>query len=245
MSKYCARSNSLLLLLTCLRGPPSHFIGWHNEYAVSPAHPAYLILFCKTPPENGGETSVVNSIAMFDRLKKAAPGFLTGCADKGLVYQIPHSLEQVGGIVGGNGLFKESAFGPKNGGKLPDTPEGRRAYVEKRIIELAQKGGWHEYIDKDDDSLPAWQRRGFNWTWHENGDLEVVHRVAGIRVHPTQNKPAIFNVSRIVIWGRRRADEFTRPCPLATPTPMSTTPSSLHSPTLMRTGALVSLSHPM
>lgn len=161
------------------RGPPSHFIGWHNEYAVSPAHPTYLVLFCQTPPGSGGETSVVNTLALYNRLKKEVPGFIEGCGTKGLVYQIPHTLEQVGGIVGGNGLFKASAFGPKNGTKLPETEEGKRKYVEERIVELAKRGGWHEGIDKEDESLPVWQRRGFNWTWHENGDLEVVHRVAG------------------------------------------------------------------
>lgn len=108
------------------------------------------------------------------------PGFVEGCGAKGLVYQIPHTIEQVGGIVGGNGLYKESAFGARNGEKLPETEEGKRQYVEKRIIELAKKGGWHEKIDKEDEKLPAWQRRGFTWTWQDNGDLEVVHRVAGI-----------------------------------------------------------------
>ncbi|RMZ76917.1 hypothetical protein DV738_g4727, partial [Chaetothyriales sp. CBS 135597] len=180
-------------VLTANEGPPSHFIGWHNEYAVSPVHPAYLILFCLTPPGSGGETSVCNSIALYDRLQKEVPGFVEGCADKGLVYQIPHTLSQVGGIVGGNGLYKESAFGPKNGAPVPETEEGKRTLVESRILELAHAGGWYEGIDKSDKTKPEWQRRGFDWTWQDNGDLEVVHRVAGVRVHPTQNKKAIFN----------------------------------------------------
>jgi hypothetical protein len=184
-------------VLTANEGPPSHFIGWHNEYAVSPAHPHYLALYCKVAPGSGGETSVCNSIAMYDRLKKEVPGFLEGCAKKGLVYQIPHNAEQVGGIVGGNGLYKDSAFGPKSGEKMPDTEEGKREMVEKKIIALAQMGGWHDGIDRSDETLPVWQRRGFNWTWLDNGDLEVVHRVAGTRLHPTQDKPPIFNVSVI------------------------------------------------
>ena len=52
--------------------------------------------------------------------------------------------------------------------------------IRKCASELAKKGGWHEKIDKKDENLPAWQRRGFTWTWQENGDLDVVHRVAGI-----------------------------------------------------------------
>lgn len=169
------------MLTTVRRGPPSHFIGWHNEYAVSPAHPTYLVLFCQTPPGSGGETSVVNTLALYDRLKKEVPGFVEGCSTKGLVYQIPHNLTRVSGIVGGNGLFKESAFGPKNGAKLPETEEGKRKFVESRIIDLAKRGGWHENIDQSDESLPVWQRKGFTWTWLDNGDLEVVHRVAGRR----------------------------------------------------------------
>ncbi|KAF4998418.1 hypothetical protein FDECE_11792 [Fusarium decemcellulare] len=180
-------------VLTANEGPPSHFIGWHNEYAVSPVHPHYLALYCKIAPASGGETSVCNSIALYDRLQKDAPGFLEGCAKKGLVYQIPHNAEQVGGIVGGNGLYKDSAFGPKAGETLPETEEGKRAMVEGKMLKLARQGGWHEGIDKSDEKLPVWQRRGFDWTWQDNGDLDVVHRVAGTRQHPTLNQPAIFN----------------------------------------------------
>ncbi|KAH8658404.1 hypothetical protein BX600DRAFT_482734 [Xylariales sp. PMI_506] len=180
-------------VLTTNEGPPSHFIGWHNEYAVSPVHPSYLILFCEVPPQAGGQTSVVNCLAVYDRLKKEVPGFVEGCASKGLVYHIPHTATQVGGIVGGNGLYKASAFGPTDGSMPPSTEEGKRKLVETRVIDLAERGGWHAGIDKDDESLPVWQRRGFNWTWQKNGDLEVVHRVPGVRLHPTQKTPGIFN----------------------------------------------------
>ncbi|KAK1139081.1 hypothetical protein N8T08_001327 [Aspergillus melleus] len=187
------RRPQALNVLTANEGPPSHFIGWHNEYAVSPVHPHYLALFCKVAPGAGGETSVSNSIALYNRLEKDAPGFIDGCKQMGVVYQIPHNAEQVGGIVGGNGLYKDSAFGPKGDEKMPETEEGKRAMVERKILGLAHRGGWHKDINKDDDTLPVWQRRGFDWTWQDNGDLEVVHRVPGIRQHPTLNKPAIFN----------------------------------------------------
>ncbi|KAF1823293.1 Clavaminate synthase-like protein [Dissoconium aciculare CBS 342.82] len=180
-------------VLTANEGPPSHFIGWHNEYAVSPVHPHYLALYCNVKPGAGGETSVSNSIALYDRLKKDAPGFVEGCASKGLVYHIPHNAEQVSGIVGGNGLYKDSAFGPKAGEQLPETEEGRRAMVEAKIIDLAERGGWHKNIDLANDKEPVWRRRGFDWTWQENGDLDVVHRVSGCREHPVTKQPGIFN----------------------------------------------------
>lgn len=141
-------------------------------------HPHYLILFCNVPPGGGGETSVVSSLALYDRLNKEHPGFIEGCRDKGLVYHIPHTATQVGGIVGGNGLYKASAFGPKDGSAPPDSEEEKRAGVEKRVVELAERGGWKEGDEKN-FSKPHWQRRGFDWTWFDNGDLEVVHRVPG------------------------------------------------------------------
>ncbi|KJX92286.1 hypothetical protein TI39_contig5877g00003 [Zymoseptoria brevis] len=181
-------------VLTANEGPPSHFIGWHNEYAVSPVHPHYLALYCNVKPGSGGETSVSNSNALYDRLKTEAPGFVEGCARKGLVYHIPHNAEQVGGIVGGNGLYKDSAFGPKAGEQLPETEEGRRAMVEAKILDLAQRGGWHKDIDTTNGEEPVWRRRGFEWTWRDNGDLDVIHRVSGCCEHPVTRRPGIFNV---------------------------------------------------
>lgn len=112
-------------------------------------------------------------------MKKEVPGFVQSCATKGLVYQIPHTATQVGGIVGGNGLYKASAFGPTDGSLPSTSEEAKRKGVEARLTELAERGGWHANIDKSDESLPVWQRRGFDWTWQENGDLEVIHRVPG------------------------------------------------------------------
>ncbi|KAF2184931.1 Clavaminate synthase-like protein [Zopfia rhizophila CBS 207.26] len=145
------RRPQALNVLTANEGPPSHFIGWHNEYAVSPVHPHYLALFCKVPPAAGGETSVCNSIALYDRLKTDAPSFVEGCGKKGVVYQIPHNADQVGGIVGGNGLYKDSAFGPKGDEKMPGTEEGKRAMVERKILDLAHRGGWHKDINQADE----------------------------------------------------------------------------------------------
>ncbi|KAB8068846.1 hypothetical protein BDV29DRAFT_162001 [Aspergillus leporis] len=179
-------------VMTTNEGPPTHFIGWHNEYAVSPVHPGYLILFCQTPPGSGGETNIVSSLALYDRLKKVVPEFVEKCGTKGLVYQIPHTATQVGGIVGGNGLYKENAFGPMNGDHAKLTEEEKRRGVEERILDLAQRGGWSPETAKD-KSLPDWQRRGFDWSWSDNGDLEVIHRVPGTRLHPTQKLGSIFN----------------------------------------------------
>ncbi|PSR77534.1 hypothetical protein BD289DRAFT_509383 [Coniella lustricola] len=69
-----------------LAGSGHHFIGWYNEYAVSPVHPYYLALFCYIAPVAGGEISVYSYITLYDRLEKEVPGLVEGCAKKGLVY---------------------------------------------------------------------------------------------------------------------------------------------------------------
>ena len=102
----------------------------------------------------GGGTSVSNSIALYDRLDKDHSGFVEGCSKRSLVYQIPHNTKQVGGIVGGDGLYKDSAFGPK---------EGKRVMDEQKILDLVHGGGWPKDINRVDENLPVWQRRGFNW----------------------------------------------------------------------------------
>ena len=113
-------------------------------------------------------------------------------------------MDQVGGIVGGNGLFKASAFGPKNGTKLPETEEGKRKFVEERIVELEKRGGWHEGIDKRDESLPVWQRRGFNWTWHENGDLKSCIALLVSRILQVSHFRSLGGMRRVwgLIWVR-------------------------------------------
>ncbi|KAK2037495.1 hypothetical protein LZ31DRAFT_600405 [Colletotrichum somersetense] len=91
--------------------------------------------------------------------------------DQSLQSELRQLLDAKGGVVHFKGLPL----------KTPDD-------FSDFLVALSGQG-----IDKTDESIPVWQRRGFNWTWQENGDLEVVHRVPGVRLHPTQNKPAIFN----------------------------------------------------
>ncbi|KAJ5508399.1 Clavaminate synthase-like protein [Penicillium freii] len=185
-------------VMTANEGPPTHYIGWHNEYAVSPTHPAYVVLFCQAAPTTGGETSIVNSLALHDRMQRAEPEFIKSSIEKGIAYKVPHTAVQQDGTLGGAGVYKACAFGPPENSEgvddsisIQDTEENRRQ-VESRIRALASMGGWRDDL-KDHLDLPEWQRRGFDWTWKEGGGLEVVHRMPGVRVHPTQQRPAVFN----------------------------------------------------
>jgi hypothetical protein len=158
---------------------------WHNEYAVSPSYPAYDIFFCLTPPASGGETPIVSSVALYDRLEKDVLEFLEGCKSKGLSYTISHTASQVDGTVGGNGVYKTSAFGPTDGTSIDSlSEEEKRRGVERRIQDLAEIGGWHEE-SQNDANLPNWQRRGFDWNWRDDGGVDITHRVPGKKGLPT------------------------------------------------------------
>ncbi|KEQ62053.1 uncharacterized protein M437DRAFT_66508 [Aureobasidium melanogenum CBS 110374] len=74
--------------------------------------------YCKVVLESESQTSVRDFIAMYNRLKKKTPGFPESCTKKGLVCRIAHNVEEVCGIVGRNGFYKNSAFGPKSGLKI-------------------------------------------------------------------------------------------------------------------------------
>ncbi|KAF8534750.1 hypothetical protein BDD12DRAFT_716791, partial [Trichophaea hybrida] len=180
-------------VVTTNEGPPTHVIMWHNEYTVSPSYPAYVIFFYLTPPASGGETPIVSSVALYDRLEKDVPEFLEGCKSKGLSYTISHTASQVDGTVGGNGVYKTSAFGPIDGTSIDSlSEEEKRRGVERRIQDLAEIGGWHEE-SQNDANLPNWQRRGFDWNLRDDGGVDITHRVPGVRMHPTKRKGTIFN----------------------------------------------------
>ncbi|RYP41064.1 hypothetical protein DL767_001225 [Monosporascus sp. MG133] len=102
-------------VLTTNEGLPSHFIRWHNEYAVSPVRPGYLVLFCEVLPDLRGQ--------------------LTGL---------------VGGIVGGNGLYKASTFGPTHGPAPPGS--GREEDGTEGIAIPLHFGG----VEKDEIIPMEW-----------------------------------------------------------------------------------------
>ena len=153
---------------------------WHNEFGFSPSHPSYVAFFCLQPPETGGQTGVSSSLAAYNRLKKACPRFLKGCIENGISYPAPHPISEKGGQLFGNGLYKKSAFGPADGSNISSLPEEeRRRIVDQNIRALAESGGWSQSAATN-QSLPAWKRRGFDWSWREDGSgVDIFQRVPG------------------------------------------------------------------
>ena len=115
---------------------------------------------------------------------------------QGLSYTIPHAASQVNGSVGGNSVYKPSAFGPVDGTTIAMSEEERRRGVERRIQDLAELGGWRAGAASD-LSLPNWQRRGFDWKWRDDSGVDITHRVAGKNgLSARAPRPSLMHVPR-------------------------------------------------
>lgn len=62
---------------TANEGPCTQPVYPHNEFGLSPHYPAYVLFFCVSEPENGGETPINNSITLYKELQKRYPEFLS------------------------------------------------------------------------------------------------------------------------------------------------------------------------
>lgn len=185
---------------TANEGPPHQSIGSHNEYGLSPHYPSVIAFCCLSAPTSGGQTPIVNSLALYDRLKSTVPGYVEKITKRGLTFVIHHPVAKMQGSVQGNSLYNADSFGPTpdekvNLGSL--TEEEKRKLVESHILDLAREGGWGdggaEHEIEGEGKLGAWHERGFSWTWLPDGSINVFQRVPGIRLHPTLGKQAYFN----------------------------------------------------
>ncbi|KAJ1019920.1 hypothetical protein NDA16_004201 [Ustilago loliicola] len=185
---------------TANEGPPHQSIGSHNEYGLSTYYPSVIAFCCLSAPTTGGQTPIVNSMALYDRLKSTVPGYIEKISRQGLTFVIHHPVAKVKDSIQGNSLYNPDSFGPTSEEKVDLdslTEEQKRKLVEDNILELAREGGWgtdlNDAKNQGEGKLGAWHERGFSWTWLPDGSINVFQRVPGIRIHPTLGKPAYFN----------------------------------------------------
>ena len=185
---------------TANEGPPHQSIGSHNEYGLSTHYPSVIAFCCLSAPTSGGQTPIVNSMALYDRLQSTVPGYIETISRRGLTFVIHHPVAKVKDSVQGNSVYNPDSFGPTPEDKVDLaslSEQQKRQLVQDNILELAREGGWGSAATDVDDAgegrLGAWHQRGFSWTWLPDGSINVYQRVPGIRIHPTLGKPAYFN----------------------------------------------------
>lgn len=67
---------------TANEGPNTQPVYPHNEFGLSPHYPAYVLFYCFSEPETGGETPINNSIILYKALKEAVPEFIEEIENK-------------------------------------------------------------------------------------------------------------------------------------------------------------------
>ncbi|KAG6549587.1 hypothetical protein Mapa_008969 [Marchantia paleacea] len=125
------RTNVVGRVFTSNESPPDQKIPFHHEMAQVPEHPAKIFFFCEVESIQGGETPIVLSHLVYDRMAKEWPEFVQELEEKGLLY---------------NRVLGE--------GDDPSSPIGRgwqstfltkdREEAEKRAAKLGMKLEWLE-----------------------------------------------------------------------------------------------------
>ncbi|CAF2099531.1 clavaminate synthase-like protein At3g21360 [Brassica rapa] len=73
-------------VFTANESPPDQKIPFHHEMAQVPEFPSKLFFYCEVEPNSGGETPIVLSHVVYERMKEKHPEFVQRLEEHGLVY---------------------------------------------------------------------------------------------------------------------------------------------------------------
>ncbi|XP_039144129.1 clavaminate synthase-like protein At3g21360 [Dioscorea cayenensis subsp. rotundata] len=80
------RTNVVGRVFTANESPPDQKIPFHHEMAQVPEFPSKLFFFCEEEPKCGGETPIVLSHYVYERMKDKFPEFVDRLEKHGLIY---------------------------------------------------------------------------------------------------------------------------------------------------------------
>ncbi|PRQ40441.1 putative TauD/TfdA-like domain-containing protein [Rosa chinensis] len=114
---------------TANEGPLSEFIYYHHEMVLIKEYPKQVILFCETPPPEGGQTPFVPSFRVTERMLEEFPEAVEEMEANGLKYTFTAPSKNSTGSMRGRGW--EDAFATSD-----------RAEAEKRANALGMDVEW-------------------------------------------------------------------------------------------------------
>ncbi|KAI9162309.1 hypothetical protein LWI28_026006 [Acer negundo] len=82
------RTNVVGRVFTSNESPPDQKIGFHHEMAQAPESPSELFFFCEVAPTSGGETPIVLSHIVYERIRHKYPKFVEKLEKHGLIYSL-------------------------------------------------------------------------------------------------------------------------------------------------------------
>ncbi|KAH7547218.1 clavaminate synthase-like protein At3g21360 [Ziziphus jujuba] len=80
------RNNVVGRVYTANESPPDQKIPFHHEMSQVPEYPSKLFFFCEIEPKSGGETPIVLSHIVYERMKERYPEFVERLEEHGLIY---------------------------------------------------------------------------------------------------------------------------------------------------------------
>ncbi|ESQ47730.1 hypothetical protein EUTSA_v10021117mg [Eutrema salsugineum] len=80
------RSSVVGRVFTANESPPDQKIPFHHEMAQVPEFPSKLFFYCEIEPKSGGETPIVLSHVVYERMKEKHPEFVQRLEEHGLLY---------------------------------------------------------------------------------------------------------------------------------------------------------------
>ncbi|KAL8167234.1 hypothetical protein V2J09_008733 [Rumex salicifolius] len=80
------RTNVVGRVFTANESPPDQKIPYHHEMAQVSEFPSKLFFFCEFEPRSGGETPIVLSHLVYERMKQRHPEFVEKLEELGLIY---------------------------------------------------------------------------------------------------------------------------------------------------------------
>ncbi|KAF2495042.1 taud/tfda taurine catabolism dioxygenase [Lophium mytilinum] len=165
--------------------PPDVKFYYHSEYGRSAYFPGVLFFFSEKVPEQGGQTPLLSSLELYDRLAADLPEFLKDLSEKGIIGRqyFPAKDDPEAGHIGWN--WKDSyGFEIKDGDSLE---------VQREKVEAVLR-----------DTLQA------KAEWQPNGALHVLQHLPAIRRIGSTGKPTFFN-GFAGVYGRGRDNNALEP----------------------------------
>lgn len=80
------RTNIVGRVFTSNESPPDQKIPFHHEMAQVPEYPSIVFFFCEIKPAEGGETPIVLSHSVYNRMRSQFPEFVEKLEKHGLLY---------------------------------------------------------------------------------------------------------------------------------------------------------------
>ncbi|KAK3219993.1 hypothetical protein Dsin_013963 [Dipteronia sinensis] len=82
------RTNIVGRVFTANESPPDQHLDFHHEMAQELVPPSKLFFFCEVAPTSGGETPIVLSHIVYERIQQRYPEFVEKLEEHGLIYSV-------------------------------------------------------------------------------------------------------------------------------------------------------------